>query len=139
MAQQVFSDCMVVLNATVITSSVKSVKVNYTPDMLDNTVMGDGGKRRKKGMDDYNVELQLLDDFANAALDQSLWTLCNGGSTFALTWRPTTAIRGGGNPEYGIVGIIESHPMGGAVGELAQKTVRILCCGSSMTRTTTAT
>ncbi len=139
MAQQVFTNCLVIVNSTDITNSVKSVKVNRTPDMLDNTVMGMGAKSRKKGLDDWSVELELLDDFAADALDQGMHTLFNAGSTFTTIFRPTTAVRSGSNPDYSGVGIIESFPIGGAVGDLAQKTIRILAAGSSMARTTTAT
>lgn len=140
MAQTVLTNCGVTVNSTSISTSVKSVKVNRTPDMLDNTTFGMGAKSRKKGLDDWSIELQIVDDFASAALDEGLWALFDAGSTFTTILRPNaTAVRGPSNPEYSGVGIIESFPIGGGVGELAEKTIRILAAGGVLTRTTTAT
>lgn len=140
MAQTVFTNCMITLNSTSISTSVKSIRVNRTPDMLDNTTFQMTAKSRKKGMDDWSMELQIVDDFASAALDEGLWTLFDAGSSFTIIFRPNgTAIRGPSNPDYSGVGIIESFPIGGAVGALAEKTVRVIACGGALTRTTTAT
>ena len=139
MAQTVLTNCVVTLNSTVISSSVKAAKINFTPDRLDNTTFGMTAKSSKRGLKNWSVELELLDDFASACLDEGFHTLFSGDTTFTIILKPTTAIRGPSNPEYTGKGKFEDYSVGGAIGEMAAKTVRIGCAGASMARTTSAT
>jgi hypothetical protein len=122
------------LNAVDISALYKSVTINRNPDMLDNTRYGHTGKSRKKGLDDWSFDIELLDDFTDEAVDEDLWLLFDAGTSFTIVWRPTAAVIGAGNPSYTGTGIIESYPLGGAVGDLATKKFRVIACGTALVR-----
>jgi len=137
MAETVYTNCYLSLNAVDISALIKSISINRNPDMKDNTRMGHTGKSRKKGLDDWSFDIELLDDFTDDAVDEDLWTLFDAGTTFVIIWKPVNTTTGAGNPRYYGTGIIESFPLGGAVGDLATKKIRVVAAGTALTRAIT--
>ena len=149
MAQIVLTDVLVSIGAIYAApngfaaGAVKSVTINYTPAMLDNTGMGHGAKSRKKGLDDWSIDIEIYQSYTNAELDNLIWDLMSTGATVgAIAIRPQGAgdndsILGVNNPAYGsAAGIIESYSpiAAAAVGDLGVAKLRILSMGSAMTR-----
>lgn len=149
MAQIVLTDVLVSIAAIYAApngfaaGAVKSVTINYTPAMLDNTGMGHGAKSRKKGLDDWSIDIEIYQDYVNAAVDNLIWDLMTAGTTVgAIAIRPTGAgdnvpAIGVDNPAYGsAAGIIESYApiAAAAVGDLGVAKLRILSMGSALTR-----
>jgi len=123
--------------------AVKSVTINYSPDMLDNTGMGHTAKSRKKGLDDWSLDIEIYQDFIDSGLDDVIWALMTAGTTVgAIAIRPTGAgdnvpAIGVNNPAYGsTAGIIESYApiAAGTVGEMGVAKLRILAMGAELTR-----
>lgn len=142
MAQIILSDVLVTLGSiTLGTNGVKSVTISFNPDMKDNTGMGMTAKSRKKGLDDWSMDIEIFQDFITAGLDDDLWALVAAGTTVgAIVVRPVsgTAI-GVSNPEYrSTAGIIESYApvSAGEVGELGVAKLKILAMGATLTRHT---
>lgn len=149
MGQIVLSDVTVTLGSVTIgTNCVKSVTLNFTPDMLDNTGMGHTAKSRTKGLDDWSADVEIYQDYADDGLDEDLWTLMAAGTPFSFTVKPTSAAISAINPYYctGTSGaltsgaILESYSpiAAGSVGELGVAKLKILACGISLTRDVTA-
>jgi len=137
MAQMVLTNAYVAVNAVDISSSVKSVTLNYSKEELDDTVMGDTGRSRAGGLADWTLELELINDFADDAMDEDLFALV--GTTFAIAVRPVNTTISTSNPEYQGTGFLgEYAPISGAVGDLATTKITIKAAGTTLTRATSA-
>jgi len=139
MGQIVLTDVAVTLGSiTIPANGVKSVMINFNPEMKDNTGMGMTAKCRKKGLEDWSIDIEIFQDFVDDGLDEDLWTLVKAGTTVgAIAIKPTSAAIGAGNPSYeSIAGIIESYApiAAGSVGELGTVKLKILAMGAELTR-----
>lgn len=129
MAQLILEDAFVSVDGNDISSSVKSVTVNYSAEMQDDTTMGDDTKSNKGGLKNWSAEVELLQDFAAGELDSILFPLV--GTTVVVIFRPTSAAVGASNPNYTGNGTVESYPpLGGTVGDLASTTISIQPAGT---------
>ncbi len=127
MATTVLTNAHVQIGATDMSDHVRSVTLNYSADMIEDTNMGDNTRQRIGGLKDWSIELELAQDFA-AIVDPILFDLV--GSTFTVTIRPDSAAMSATNPEFTGTGILESYPpLGNPVGELATTTVTIQAAG----------
>ncbi len=131
MASLTFTDCHFTYNAKDLSAFVKSITLNYSAEMLDETGMGDTTRVNKGGLKNWSVDVEFIQDFgATPAPDIDLFSLV--GSTAAMVIRPVkgTAI-GATNPEYRGTGILESYaPIGQGVGELAMAPITIQSAGT---------
>lgn len=135
MATLVLNDALVSINGVDLSDHVKSVSIEYSAEMVDDTAMGDDTKSSKGAMKNWSASVEFHQDYAAASVDATLFPLV--GSTVAVIFRPvkSTAV-GATNPNYSGNGTIESYPpMGGAVGELAGTSVSIKAA-STLTRAT---
>lgn len=134
MAEFVFTDASVVINAVDLSDHVRQVTLNYSAELQDDTAMGDDTRSRIGGLKDWSMELEFNQDFAAAEVDVTLFPLV--GSTFTVTLKPTSAAVSATNPSYSGTGILESYPpLGGSVGDLATTSVTIQAAGT-LTRAT---
>jgi hypothetical protein len=116
MANVVLTNAFVSLNAVNLSAFVRSVTLNYAAELQDDTVMGDSARSRIGGLKDWSIQVEFFQDYAAAAVDETLFTLV--GSTFAVEVRHSGASASPTNPKYTGTGILESYqPVGGAVGE----------------------
>ena len=116
MANVVLTNAFVSLNAVNLSAFVRSVTLNYAAELQDDTVMGDSARSRIGGLKDWSIQVEFFQDYAAAAVDETLFTLV--GSTFAVEVRHSGASASATNPKYTGTGILESYqPVGGAVGE----------------------
>ena len=130
MAIHVLNNAYVTIGGTDLSAYVKEVRITDNYDQLDPTAMGDTARRRKKGLQDWTVEVRLLQDFAALAVDAVLSPLV-GADTCALVIRPTDAAKSATNPEWGGNGYLASYsPIGGTVGNLHETTVTFLSNGA---------
>lgn len=134
MATLVLTDAYVLLDGgssnpiTVdISDWVKSVTINYSGEMLDDTAMGDTTRSKKAGLKDWSIDLELYQDFVDNGLDEDIWTAISTGASQNVEVRPTSAARGAANPGYtGLCQIESFTPIAGAVGEMAMMRVRLV-------------
>lgn len=122
MSTYVFTDGYTNINATDMSTKVKSVELNVTVDEQDNTAMGATYKSRQGGLKDGSLKLTFNQDMAAATVDAVIWPLL--GTTVTFEVRATSAAVGAGNPKYtGSVLITEWNPLAGSVGDLAEVSV----------------
>ena len=116
-----------------ISDYVKTVTLNISAEMLEDSAMGDTTKSKKAGLKDWSIDLDLYQDYASTLLDSDLFAMV--GTTFTVAIRPTSAAAAAANPEYTGTGILESFPpISGTVGEMAMTKIKILAAGT-LTRT----
>jgi hypothetical protein len=134
MATLVLTDADVVINSVNLSSAVRSVTVNYSAELQDETAMGDDTRIRLGGLKDWSMDMEFNQDFAAANVDATLFPLV--GTTFAVEVKPTSGAVSATNPKYTGTGILESYPpLGNAVGDLATTSITIQSAGT-LTRAT---
>lgn len=121
MAPVILTDCRVELNSVVISTSTKKATIEFERDEQDSTTFGGSGwKSNKGGLKGGSLGLDLVNDFAAAALDSQLWTLFEANAAVSAKIRPTSSAIGTSNPEYaGDVTILQYTPIDASVGDLA--------------------
>jgi hypothetical protein len=125
MAQFILKDAFVLINAVDLSDHVRSVTVNYSAEVQDNTPMTKNSRQRIGGLKDWSADVEFYQDHAAGEVDATLFGVV--GSQIACEFRPTSAARGATNPGYTGNGIIESYePVAGAVGENAMTRIRIV-------------
>lgn len=126
MAKFVLQNCKVTLAGTAsdVSSSVRSVEISLEADDVETTNFGSAGWReRVGGLKGGSVSVEWLDDVASGAIDSTIFT--NFGGTALFTVRPGgTAAIGTSNPEYSMTVLVNQTSVGGAVGDLATKSVQ---------------
>ena len=134
MAEFVFTDASVVVNAVDLSDHVRQVTLNYSAELQDDTAMGDDTRSRIGGLKDWSMEVEFNQDFAASEVDVTLFGLV--GTTFTVTLKPTSGAVSATNPSYSGTGILESYPpMGGSVGDIATTSITIQAAGT-LTRAT---
>lgn len=118
MASFTFTDCRLELNSVVMSSYATKVTLKVDVDDQESTTFGKTYKTRLGGLKDWSVDVDWVADFANSAVDQTIWPLL--GTVVTIKVRPTTSAISVTNPEYsGTVLISEYTPLDGSVGDLA--------------------
>lgn len=119
MGSLAFIDANVEINAVNLSQFVTSVELPVEFEALEDTAMGDVGRSRIGGLQDSSLSLTFNQDFAAAAVDETMFPLL--GTVVEIRVRPTSAVVSATNPEYvGSYFIEQWNPFGNAVGELAQ-------------------
>lgn len=133
MATLVLTDAYVSVNSVDLSDHVKTVRINYEAEMLDETVMGDGTRRNRPGLLNYEIQVDFVQDFAAGEVDATLFSLV-GADAFPIAIRAVNTTVGATNPEFqGNVVLAEYPPLGNTVGELAMSSCRLLPGGTSPT------
>ena len=73
MAKFVLTDAYVSLAANDLSDHVKSVTINYSADMQDDTAMGATSHARIGGLKDWSLDIEFHQDFAASNLDSILF------------------------------------------------------------------
>jgi hypothetical protein len=129
MTTLVLVDASVDLNSVDLSDHVKSVTLNYSADMVEDTNMADDTHLMKGGLKVWSVDLEFAQDYAASEVDATLFPLV--GTEFPVIIKPTSGATSATNPAYTGTGILESYnPVSGAVGELAAATVTIQAAGT---------
>ncbi len=137
MPAQVFTQARVHIGSsgspsTFLSPHLRSATLNYAAEILDKTAMGVGSRSRIAGLKDWSIVLEFNNNFhPSTDLDKFFFGLVGAGSSDCrINLKPTSST----NPRYHGYSLLESYPMGGAVGELA--TVSLTFQGDgNMTRT----
>lgn len=139
MPKKVLDDAFVSINGVDLSDHVKSVTLNYSAEMLDDTAMGDDTKSSLGGLKNWSAEVEFHQDYAAASVDATLFPLV--GATFVFIAR---ADKSDGvsatNPNYTATGVLASYtPLGGSHGELMATSVSINPAGGANATLTRAT
>lgn len=125
MAKFTLVNAQVLLGGTDISNNVESVTINYSAAAEDRTAMGDLQKLFLAGLKDWSMDLMLIQDFANAALDSIIFPLV--GTTPSIEVRPVAAARSTSNPAYQAnAALLDSYqPIAGNVGVTAKAKITL--------------
>jgi hypothetical protein len=123
-------------------SVCRSVKLSYTADLHDDTVMGMTAHSNIQGLYKWTAELELIQDYGSTtspvAIDKTLFDLADNRVKFLFSVRPVNAARTSDNPEFSGPARIESYePISAAVGDLLVTKVPIVSAGN-LSRTVSA-
>ena len=134
MATRILNDAFVSWETVDLSDHVRSVTLNYSAELLDDTAMGDTARSRAGGLKDWRADVEFYADEASAKVQVTIFA--DVGVTGALIIRPDKSEGvGATNPNYTGTGIVESIPLvAGGVGEMQMAPVRILAAGTDLTR-----
>ena len=121
------------INAVTMSDHVKSAALAVDVDQLDSTAMGPGWKAAIGGLKAGTLTVTFNDDTATSQVDALLWPLL--GTVVLFELRLSDAAVGVNNPKYTGSVLISQHNLGGAVGELAAKSLTFQTSGA-VTRAT---
>jgi hypothetical protein len=141
MASVIFTNARVMLTSDTddLSAYVTRARLTRQKDLHDDTRMGHTAHSRVAGLEDWSVELELLQAFstAEATIVDSILN-AKIGQKFTIAIRPDNAARSASNPEYSGLVVLESYtPMDGAVGDLLKSTVPLRSAGN-LSRVTTS-
>lgn len=137
MAEQIFTDAYVSINSVDLSDHVKSVSLEYSAEMHDNTAMGDTTRSKIAGFKNWSVTVEFMQDYASGAVDATLFPRV-GDVAFPIAVRPVkgSAISAT-NPEYQGNAVLEKYePMKASIGELGMVSVTFQSA-STLTRDVT--
>jgi predicted secreted protein len=130
MAVRVLLDAYVMWDSVDLSDHVRSVTLNYSAELLDDTAMGDTTRSRIGGLKDWSADIEFFADEASGKVQATVFD--DVGTTATLIIRPDNSEGvGSTNPNYTGTGIVESIPLvAGSVGELQMAPVRIVAAGA---------
>lgn len=125
MASMILKDARVEINAVVVSSYGNNVGLDLTKEEQDDTAFGDNARARLAGLEDPSLTVGFNQDFANAALDATLFSAWSAGTVVTCKIRPTSSAISTSNPEY-VGGFLPSKysPFGNAVGDAAKTSIQ---------------
>lgn len=124
-------------NSVELSDHTKSGVITAEADQLDSTAMGDSWREYTGGLKSGTFAHELLDDFADNSIDETVWSAFNTGTAVAVAVRPVNTAIAATNPEYQFNVLPNQWSMGGSVGELAMKSLTYPITGA-ITRDITA-
>lgn len=129
MAVYALTSQVVTINSVDYSDHLKSATLTVDAAQLDTTDFASGGwVEMIGGLKSGSLALEFMDDVADNDVDEELWALL--GTVVAFTIKPTNASISASNPEYQGNVLITGHSLGGAVGELAQKSLTFPTSGA---------
>lgn len=116
----VFQNARVIINGNDISAFIKSVTLNLSSAMLDNTTMGATAIGRVAGLKDSDASFAPNQDFTSATtIDASLWAIYNANVDSCVEVRPVNACSSANNPTYFGNFLLDKYtPLSGQVGTL---------------------
>lgn len=125
MATFVLTDASLTLNSVDLSDWVSSVTLSIEMDEQEDTAMGDSFRSRLGGLRDYTLDVEFFQDFANSAVDQTVYPLILSQLTpTAFVLKATSSAVSATNPTYsGSVLVNQYDPVAGSVGDVASFSV----------------
>lgn len=119
------------IGGTDVSAYIRKATIELSGTKQDTTTMTSlGWESSLIGLRSGNIQVEVVDDFAAAAIDSILWTAFTSSSSSAFEMRPTQSAVGAGNPKLtGNLNVLE-YKAGGSVGELAMKSLTLPTTGS---------
>lgn len=121
------------LNGTDRSTTIRSSTLSLEVNTLNTETFGDTWEEFIAGLKKGSLELEFVDDVAASAIDSILFPLF--GTVVPFEVRADGGTVTTSNPKYTGSVLINSHMLGGAIGELAQKKVSYPTSGT-VTRAT---
>ena len=122
------------INSVDLSAWVKSASLDYSAESIDETAFGDSQRMHIGGLKAWSGQVELMQDYANSAVDQTLWSLV--GTIVSVYMKATQAANSSTNPEFqGNALITAYNPVGGSVGDLHTTRLSFVSAGA-LTRAT---
>lgn len=116
MAKHILRDAYLSVNGVNLSDHVESVEMSWNVGDEDVTSMGANGRQRIAGLEDNEVTVNWLQDYAAASVDATLAPLVRAAA-FACEVRPTSAAVSATNPKFTFNAILtEYQPVAGERG-----------------------
>lgn len=129
MAVYALTSQVVTINSVDYSDHLKSATLAVDAAQLDTTDFASGGwVEMIGGLKSGTLALEFMDDVADNDVDEELWNLL--GTVVTFTIKATSGSISTSNPEYQGNVLITGHSLGGAVGELAQKSLTFPTSGA---------
>lgn len=120
---------VVTLNAVDYSDHCKQATLVCNGAQLDSTDFASGGwVEYVGGLKSGTLSFEFHDDVADNDMDEELWAILN--TVVAFTLKPVAGTTGASNPEYQGSVLVTSHSIGGAVGDLAGKSLSFPTSGA---------
>lgn len=121
MARVVLTDAVVKIGTTDLSDHVASVEIAIEKDAIETTAFGDSGRTRIGGLEDSSISLDFHQDFDPGDVDATIFPLVGGTAAFEILPKGTAV--GTANPKFTGTVLVTEWGFGGAIGELATKSV----------------
>lgn len=125
MSSLILKDARIEVNSVVVSSYGNSVNLDLVKEEQDDTAFGDNARARMAGLEDPSLSVNFNQDFANSALDSTLFSAWSAGTVVTCKVRPTSSAISTSNPEY-VGGFLPSQysPFGNSVGDAAKCSIQ---------------
>lgn len=121
MAKLVLTDAFVTFASTDISSSVSSISLSTTLDVIDTTSFGNTSRTRVAALADNQISIEFMQDFASGSIESLVFPTI--GTSVSMTVKPKSGSTTALNPQYAFNAlVVEWQPVSGSVGELATAT-----------------
>lgn len=138
MSQLILTNASVILDSNDISDHVTSCTINYKKELIEDTAMGDSSRSRIGGLEDWSIDLEINNDYADNDIDEILYGLVSGGVGYSVAIKPVATTISTSNPAWTGTGISESYsPISGKVGDLSKTSFTIMSCGTVLVRDVT--
>lgn len=108
MAQLVFTNARLLVNAVDLSDHVRSVTIDLGAKMLDDNAMGDTFESFAAGIQTWKVDVEFVQDYASGKIDATLFPLI-GAAAFAVVVNPVNAANSATNPAYTGNAVLSSY------------------------------
>jgi hypothetical protein len=117
MPKLVLTNAFVSIASVDLSSSISSVSLNTTFDIVETTAFGDSAKKRVASLADNSVDFEFHQDFASGSVEETIYPLL--GTAVACEIRPVNEAVSATNPKYNFSALVaEWTSVGGSVGNL---------------------
>lgn len=116
------------LNAVAMTDHVRQATLAMEASVLDATAMGDGWTKNVTGLKSGSLQVEFNDDTAVSQVDALLWPLFGTNTAFEV--RLDAGAVSTTNPKYTGLVTIAQHNVGGALNEVARKSLTFPTSGT---------
>ena len=122
MAKVVLTNPQVSIGGVDLSGWVTNVTLQTTYDIIETTAFGSTAKSRVAGLADNSCSFDFIQDFANSAVEQTIYPLL--GTAAAVIVKPVNTTTTTTNPQYSFNALVSDWtPLKGAVGQLSTATV----------------
>lgn len=116
------TDYSLTIGGTDFSAVLVSAELTIEAEDVETTAMGDTYRTRVGGLKQASVTLELHQDFASSATDDTVFTAL--GTSVAIVLKPTSAAVGATNPTYSFNALVtQTQPFNSSVGDLATMSI----------------
>jgi hypothetical protein len=130
-AKYINYDTKLVVNGVDLSNNAFNIDTPLVKDQVEvSGFNAAGAKEFLPGGKDERVTVSWRQDFGANKVDATLWPLYNSGSTFPITFQPTSGTPTATNPIYsGSANLYEYHPINSSFGDVSNVDTTFILTG----------